>query len=93
MYTLLSGTAAGESIFVDVPDGKTITVQASGLTSGQTVEIHQRSGTGSVLSYYDGNAMTLTPETTQRQITGPWEFRVKKGVTASCEVGYFGCCD
>jgi hypothetical protein len=90
LHPLLSGVAAGTSTYVWVPEKRTVTVRASGLVGADAVEIHQPFFESSEVMKHEDVEMILSTSNTFWQVNGPVMFRVTKGITANCEVGYYG---
>jgi hypothetical protein len=78
--TTVAATSA-DWIFVRMQ--RTFSVAQTGLSAGETLDVHVQNATGTEQLYLNGEAVQLTPTHMITSVHGPCRFKLVKGITAS----------
>lgn len=69
-----------------VPENRTFILQATGLTSTNTLDVHIQNATGTEQLYLNGEKIQLTATHMATSITGPFRFKIVKPGTDALRV-------
>jgi len=61
-----------------VPENRTFTLQATGLTGANTLDVHTQNASGTEQLYLNGEAVQLTSTHMATLIHGPFRFKIVK---------------
>jgi len=80
-FNTTAAATSADWIFVEM--GQTFSVAQTGLSTGETIDVHIENATGTEQLYLNDEAVQLTPTHMMTSVHGPCRFKLVKGATAS----------
>jgi len=80
-FNVTSAATSADWIIVEM--GKTFTIAQTGLSTGETIDVHIENATGTEQLYLNDEKVQLTSTHMATPVHGPFRFKIVKGVTAS----------